>query len=75
MTVMHSSPLSVVFWPVVALWKLLTFVLELAGRLVLAAVALVIMIAGAILTVTVAGAVVGIPLIVLGVLLLIRGIF
>jgi len=75
MTVLRSGCLSVVCWPLVALWRLLTFLLELAGRLVLAVVALVVLVAGTLLTLTVAGAVLGIPLIIVGVLLLVRSIF
>jgi hypothetical protein len=62
-------------WPFVALWNLITWILSLTGRLIAAVVGLVFTIVGAILTVTVIGAVVGIPMIVFGLLLMIRSIF
>ncbi len=62
-------------WPFVALWRLLTFILELTGRLIAAILGLVLMIVGVILTVTVVGAIVGVPLIVFGFVLALRAIF
>jgi hypothetical protein len=62
-------------WPFVALWKLLALILGLTGRLVLGVLGLVFMIVGLILTVTLIAAPVGIPLAIVGVLLLLRSIF
>ena len=62
-------------WPFVALWNLITWILSLTGRLIAAVLGLVFTIVGAILTVTVIGAVIGIPLIVFGLMLMIRSIF
>jgi len=59
----------------VALWDLLTFILNLTGRLVAAVLGLALMIVGIILTVTLIAAPVGIPLIVLGFMLMLRGLF
>jgi hypothetical protein len=64
-----------ILWPFVALWRLLAFIIELTGRLVAALLGLVFMIVGLVLTVTVIGAVVGVPLIIFGVLLILRGFF
>lgn len=64
-----------IFWPFVALWDLIAWILKLTGRLVAAILGLVLMIAGVLLTVTVIGAIVGIPLIIFGFLLMIRSIF
>jgi hypothetical protein len=61
-------------WPFVALWDLLTWILNLTGRLIAAVLGLVLMVAGIILTVTVIAAPVGIPLVILGLLLMIRSI-
>jgi len=61
--------------PFVALWRLLTLILELTGRLVAVALGLVLMIAGGLLTATVVGAPLGIPVAVFGLLLLLRGLF
>ena len=64
-----------IFWPFIALWRLITWILELTGRLIAAILGLVFMILGALLTVTVIGAIIGIPLIIFGFALMIRSIF
>lgn len=64
-----------ILWPFVALWNLITWILQLTGRLVAAVLGLVLTIVGALLTVTVIGAVVGIPLIIFGLMLMVRSIF
>jgi len=61
-------------WPFVALWDLLTWILNLTGRLIAAVLGVVLMVVGIILTVTVIAAPVGIPLIIFGLLLMIRSI-
>jgi len=62
-------------WPFAAIWWLISFILQLTGRLVAAVLGLVFMVVGAILTVTIVGAIVGIPLIIFGFLLMLRSIF
>lgn len=64
-----------ILWPFVALWDLLTFILNLTGRLVAAVVGLALMIVGIVLTVTLIAAPLGIPLIILGFLFMLRGLF
>ncbi len=64
-----------IFWPFVALWDLLAFVLKLTGRLVGVVVGLVLMIAGIVLCFTIVALPVGVPLIVLGFALMLRGVF
>ena len=61
-------------WPFVALWDLLTWILNLTGRLIAAVLSVVLMVVGIIVTVTVIAAPVGIPLIIFGLLLMIRSI-
>jgi hypothetical protein len=60
------------FW---ALWRLVTGILELTGRLVAVILGVVFMLVGALLTALVIPAIVGIPLFVFGFLLTMRGIF
>jgi polyferredoxin len=67
--------LAVVLWPFVALWTLIATIIKLVGRLVALIFGLVLMIIGAVLTVTVVGSVVGVPLAVLGLLLVLRSLF
>ena len=61
--------------PFVALWRLVTFILEATGRLIAIVLGVVLMLAGVLVSLTVIGAVVGIPLIIFGFLLVIRGLF
>ena len=62
-------------WPFVAIWRLLTFILEATGRLVAVVVGAALLLAGVIVSFTVVGALVGIPLALLGLLLIMRGLF
>jgi hypothetical protein len=62
-------------WPVVALWRLVAAVIGLTGRLIAVLLGIVLLIVGGLLTMTVVGAVAGIPLIIVGLLLIARGIF
>ena len=62
-------------WPFYALWRLLTFILNATGSLVLAVLGIVLMVVGWVITLTVVGAPLGIPLAILGFLLLLRALF
>ena len=61
--------------PFKAIWRLITFIFEVTGRLVAFTLGLVFLIIGVFLTATVIGALIGIPFIVVGLLLMIRSIF
>jgi hypothetical protein len=69
------SILRVLSWPFVAIWHLVTWILGLTGRIVVIVVGLALMITGLVATLTVIGAVVGVPLLLVGLLLVFRGIF
>jgi hypothetical protein len=62
-------------WPFAMVWNLLTWILGLTGRLIAAVLGLLLLIVGIILTVTLILAPVGIPLAILGFLLMLRSIF
>jgi len=62
-------------WPFYAIWRLLTFILGIIGRLLCALLGIGIMVAGVAITLSVVGAPLGIPLASLGFLLLIRALF
>lgn len=62
-------------WPFYALWLLVSFILIITGRLLVVVLGGALMVAGAALTLLVISAPVGIPLFLLGLLLVIRGIF
>jgi hypothetical protein len=70
-----SSRVPWYLWPFVALWRLLALILGLTGRLVAVILGIVVMILGLLATLTVVGAPVGIPLLIFGFLLMLRGIF
>jgi hypothetical protein len=62
-------------WPFYAIWRLLTFILEVTSRIIAALIALVLMAAGVSITLSIVGAPVGIPIAILGFLLLVRALF
>ncbi len=64
-----------IFWPFVALWRLIAKTVELVGRLAAFAIGVALLVVGALLTVTVVGAVVGVPLVAIGLLLIARSLF
>jgi hypothetical protein len=69
------KPVPWYLWPFVALWRLVTGILALTGRLVAVVLGLVFVLVGAVLSATVVGAILGVPLILFGGLLVIRGLF
>lgn len=62
-------------WPFHAIWRVLTFILELTGRIICAIIGLALMAAGATITITVVAAPIGIPIAAFGFLLLVRALF
>jgi len=62
-------------WPFKALMDLVEGIIKLTGRLVAAIIGLAIMIVGVVLTILVITAPLGIPMIIFGFLLMVRGIF
>ena len=62
-------------WPFAALWQLVTGIIKVTGRLVAMLTGLVLMIAGVALSLTVVGAIVGVPLLIFGFMLSVRGLF
>lgn len=71
----RDRDIPVLLWPFYAIWRLLTFVLEVVGRLLCALIGLALMAAGTAITITVLAAPVGIPIAAVGLLLLVRAIF
>ncbi|MFN8475175.1 MAG: hypothetical protein U0822_23535 [Anaerolineae bacterium] len=62
-------------WPFVILWRTLAIVLNLIGRVTFFGVGMLLMIIGFFLTLTLLAAPVGIPLIILGFIMVSRAIF
>ncbi|MBN2587013.1 MAG: hypothetical protein JXA64_10295 [Candidatus Fermentibacteraceae bacterium] len=61
--------------PFRAVWKLISGLLSLTGRVLAGIIGLVLLVLGIIFCLTVIGSVVGIPLLILGILLLVRCFF
>jgi hypothetical protein len=72
---MSGEKTPLLLWPFVALWRLVALIFELTGRLIALVIGGVLVLAGVILSLTGVLAVVGIPMILFGLLLLIRGLF
>ena len=64
-----------ILWPFYAVWKLVTIILELTGRILCALLGLAMMAAGVAISLSVVGAVIGIPLAAFGFLLAVRALF
>jgi len=71
----NNNGVPILLWPFYAIWRLLTFVVELIGRLLCGLLGIGLMIAGVTITLSIIGAPVGIPLASVGFLLLVRSIF
>ena len=71
----NEKGVPLLLWPFYAIWKLLTFILEMVGRFLAALLGIVLMFAGVGITMTVVGAPVGIPVAAFGLLLLVRALF
>ena len=71
----YYSRTPLILWPFVALWRFVATIVEMSGRLVAAILGLVLMIVGVIVSLTVIGLIIGIPLILFGFLLVVRGFF
>lgn len=72
---MSDNGVPVLLWPFYAIWRFLTFVLEMIGRLLCALLGIGLMVGGVAITLSIIGAPVGIPLASVGFLLLVRAIF
>jgi len=64
-----------VLWPFVAVWRLLTMILALTGRIICAVLGLVCMAVGVTVSLSIVGAPLGVPLAAFGLLLLVRSLF
>ena len=69
----HGTPW--VLWPFVAVWRLLTMILALTGRIICAVLGLVFMAFGVTISLSIVGAPLGVPLAAFGLLLLVRSLF
>lgn len=75
MTIEQKKPVPWYAWPFVMVWRVLTGILKLTGRLLGVVLGLALLAVGVALSVTVVGAILGVPLAVLGFLLIMRSLF
>ena len=64
-----------ILWPFYALWKLLTLILEITGRILCAILGVALMAAGVAISLSIVGAIIGVPLASFGFLLAVRALF
>ena len=64
-----------ILWPFYAIWKLLTFILNITGRIICAILGLLLMVAGVAISLSIIGAIIGVPLASFGFLLTVRALF
>jgi hypothetical protein len=64
-----------ILWPFTALWQLVTWILEMTGRFVAVTMGFVFIAVGVLISLTFFGAIIGVPLALLGLLLVLRGLF
>ena len=64
-----------ILWPFYAIWKLLTFILNITGRIICAILGLLLMVAGVTISLSIIGAIIGVPLASFGFLLTVRALF
>jgi hypothetical protein len=62
-------------WPFYAIWRLLTWIVKLTGRLIAVILGFALIIIGVVLSITVILLPLGIPMIMFGFLLAMRGLF
>ena len=65
----------VLFWPIILVWRLATFITNVIGILLALVIGLALMMLGVFLSSTIVGIAVGVPLFILGLLLLVRAIY
>jgi len=64
-----------ILWPFYAIWKLLTLILSITGRIICALLGIAMMVAGVAISMSIVGAIIGIPLASFGFLLSVRALF
>ena len=70
-----NNDVPILLWPFYAIWRLITFIFNVIGRVFSALLGLGLMMAGVAITLSIVGAPLGIPLASLGFLFLIRALF
>ena len=74
MTHRRSGLVSVLLWPIVAILRLIEGIVVLGGRFLVMVLGMVFIFAGLLVSLTIVGAIIGIPLALIGVLMVFRGL-
>ena len=72
---MKISKTSILLFPFVALLKLIEIIIKITGRLLAVILGLVFMIIGGLLCLTIVGAIIGVPIVIIGFIMVVRGFF
>lgn len=75
MTESTERRVPLLLWPFYAVWRLLTFILSLTGRILCAILGIALMMVGVAVAMSIIGAPLGIALAAFGFLLVVRGLF
>ena len=70
----RSSLVSVLLWPFVAILRLIEGIIVLGGRFLVMVLGMVFIFVGLLVSLTIVGAIVGIPLALIGLLMVFRGL-
>jgi len=62
-------------FPLMLIWRLTRLIVEAVGRLLAVVIGFVFLVVGTLLTLTGIGAIVGVPLLILGLALIVKGVF
>jgi hypothetical protein len=70
----RTSLVSVLLWPIVALLRLIEGIIVLGGRFLVMVLGMVFIFVGLLVSLTIVGAIIGIPLALVGLLMVFRGL-
>jgi len=75
MNAQDQSRVPILLWPFYAVWRLVTLILNITGRILCALLGIALMATGVAISLSIVGAVIGIPLTAFGFLLAVRALF
>jgi len=75
MNAQEPTRVPILLWPFYAVWRLVTLILNITGRILCALLGIALMATGVAVSLSVIGAVIGIPLAAFGFLLAVRSLF
>ncbi|NLN49794.1 MAG: hypothetical protein GX154_12075 [Clostridiales bacterium] len=67
--------MKILLFPFILSWKIAAYMLKLTGKLLVVILGFIVLALGILLSLTIVGAIVGIPMIIIGFAMIIKGIF